>query len=391
MAIQSFSSGQTLTAAQMSALQANDYNQTVSAKTTSYTLVAGDVGTHVQMTAATATTISVPAATFAAGDSLFISSQGAGACTIQAASTAITVTGSSLTLAQYGGGTLRFQSASAATFFSGSSAYGAGSGGSSSSITVGGINYTLLTFTSTGTLTVTKAGFFDYLLVGAGSGCLYCGAAFPNGGGGAGAITSGSVYLSANTTITIGAGGSFTTADATLSSGGDTSIDATSPILISASGSKTLSQTGTPYVFQGSGAGASRDGTALTVTSKQGFKGGDSGVGAPRPGGGGGGAGAVGAAGNTATNVGGAGGAGIDVSNFIGGSSLFKASGGGGAATTAGTAGSGGSSLGNDGTKTTSGTNGGANTGCGGGGANSTGGVPIAGNGGSGIAYIRFK
>ena len=120
MAIQSFSSGQTLTAAQMNALQANDYNQTVSAKTTSYTLVAGDLGTHVQMTAATATTISVPAATFAAGDSLFISSQGAGACTIQAASTAITVSGSSLALAQFGGGTLRFQSASAATFFSGS-------------------------------------------------------------------------------------------------------------------------------------------------------------------------------------------------------------------------------------------------------------------------------
>jgi len=117
MALQSFSSGQTLTAAQMNALQANDYNQTVSAKTTSYTLVAGDVGTRVQMTASTATTISVPAATFAAGDSLFISSLGAGACTIQAASTAITVnTSSSLALAQYQGGTLYFSSASAAIF-----------------------------------------------------------------------------------------------------------------------------------------------------------------------------------------------------------------------------------------------------------------------------------
>jgi hypothetical protein len=217
---------------------------------------------------------------------------------------------------------------------------------------------------------------------------LYCGAAFPNGGGGAGAVTSGSVYLSANTTITIGAGGSFTTADATLSSGGDTSIDGTAPIKISASGSKTLSQTGTPVVFQGSGAGASRDGTALTVTSKQGFSGGNSGVGAPRPGGGGGGSAAVGAAGVTATNIAGAGGAGIDINDFIG-SSLFKASGGGGASTV--NPGAGGSSLGNNGSTTTTGTNGGANTGCGGGGANSVGGVPIAGNGGSGIAYIRFK
>ena len=118
MALQSFSSGQTLTAQQMSDLQKNDYNQTVSAKTTSYTLVAGDLGTHVQMTASTATTISVPAATFAAGDSLFISSLGAGACTIQAASTAITVSGQNLVLSQNGGGTLRFQSASACTFFS---------------------------------------------------------------------------------------------------------------------------------------------------------------------------------------------------------------------------------------------------------------------------------
>ena len=73
MAIQSFSSGQVLTAAQMNDLQKNDYNQTVSTKTAPYTLVAGDLGTHVQMSASTATTISVPAATFAAGDSLFIS------------------------------------------------------------------------------------------------------------------------------------------------------------------------------------------------------------------------------------------------------------------------------------------------------------------------------
>ena len=116
MAIQSFSSGQVLTAQQMNDLQKNDYNQTVSAKTTSYTLVAGDVGTHVQMTASTATTISVPAATFAEGDSLFISSLGAGDCTIQAASTAITVSGQNLVLSQNGGGTLRFVSSSACTF-----------------------------------------------------------------------------------------------------------------------------------------------------------------------------------------------------------------------------------------------------------------------------------
>ena len=174
MAIQSFSSGQTLTAAQMNALQANDYNQTVSTKTAPYTLVAGDLGTHVQMNASTAVTISVPAATFAAGDSLFISSQGSGACTIQAASTAITVSGSSLVLSQFGGGTLRFVSSSACTFFSGSggSVYGTATGGigAPTAVTIGGVDYEYLQFNSTGNLTITKAGLFDVLVIGGGAG-----------------------------------------------------------------------------------------------------------------------------------------------------------------------------------------------------------------------------
>jgi hypothetical protein len=51
------------------------------------------------------------------------------------------------------------------TFFpsGGGVGYGTATGGSSSSITVGGQNYTLLTFTSSSTLTVTKAGLFDVL------------------------------------------------------------------------------------------------------------------------------------------------------------------------------------------------------------------------------------
>ena len=44
--------------------------------------------------------------------------------------------------------------------------YGVASGGTSSSITVSGDSYTLLTFTSDGTLTVATAGWFDVLLVG---------------------------------------------------------------------------------------------------------------------------------------------------------------------------------------------------------------------------------
>jgi hypothetical protein len=59
MALTTFTLGQVLTAAQLNAVQANDYNQTVSTKTASYTLVAADKGTRVVMNAAGATTITV--------------------------------------------------------------------------------------------------------------------------------------------------------------------------------------------------------------------------------------------------------------------------------------------------------------------------------------------
>jgi len=47
---------------------------------------------------------------------------------------------------------------------------GVATGGTSSSITVGGLNYTLLAFTTSGTLTVTKSGLFDFLLFARGGG-----------------------------------------------------------------------------------------------------------------------------------------------------------------------------------------------------------------------------
>jgi len=115
MAIQTFTSGQTLTAAQMTSLQANDYNQTVSTKTTSYTLVAADVGTRVVMNSASATTITVNTSIFAAGDTLFIQNIGAGVCTVTAGTCTVGTSGT-LALVQNAGGTLYFTSASAAIF-----------------------------------------------------------------------------------------------------------------------------------------------------------------------------------------------------------------------------------------------------------------------------------
>lgn len=115
MAIQTFTSGQTLTAAQMTSLQANDYNQTVSTKTTSYTLAIGDLGTRVVMNSASATTITVNTSIFAAGDTLFIQNIGAGVCTVTAGTCTVSTSGS-LALVQNAGGTLYFTSASAAIF-----------------------------------------------------------------------------------------------------------------------------------------------------------------------------------------------------------------------------------------------------------------------------------
>ena len=113
MAKQTFTTGQVLTAAQMTALQGNDYNQTVSAKTASYVLVAADAGTRITMSNAGATTITVNTALFTAGDTLIITNIGAGACTITAGTATVSTAGS-LILNQYDSGTLYFSSTSAA-------------------------------------------------------------------------------------------------------------------------------------------------------------------------------------------------------------------------------------------------------------------------------------
>lgn len=116
MAIQSFSVGQVLTAAQVNALQANDYNQTVSTKTVSYILVAADKGTRIVMNSTSATTITVNTGLFDAGDTLYIHNTNSGLCTITAG-TATVATSGSLVLAQNQGGVLYFTSASASIFF----------------------------------------------------------------------------------------------------------------------------------------------------------------------------------------------------------------------------------------------------------------------------------
>jgi hypothetical protein len=152
--------GQVLTAAQLNDIQ----NLPISDKTASYTLLVGDVTKRTIMNSASATTITVDDSIFTVGDVIQVANKGAGTCTITAGAGVTINTSGSLALAQYGGGYLLCLSASTFTFFNlggGGASYGTATGGSSSSITVGGQNYTLLTFTSDATLTVTKAGLFD--------------------------------------------------------------------------------------------------------------------------------------------------------------------------------------------------------------------------------------
>jgi hypothetical protein len=128
MAKQTFSTGQVLTAAQMTSLQQTAMlGGAASAKTASYTLVAADAGSAISMSNASATTITVNTALFAAGDTVHITNLGAGVCTITAG-TATVNSSASLALAQYESGFLDFTSTSAAIFVKGAGAAPAISG-----------------------------------------------------------------------------------------------------------------------------------------------------------------------------------------------------------------------------------------------------------------------
>ena len=117
MAKQTFTTGQVLTAAQMTSLQQTAMGGgSTTAKVASYVLVAADAGTVVQMNAAGATTITVNTALFAAGDTVQIQNIGAGVCTVTAG-TATVSTSATLALKQYDAGSLYFNTTSAAIFF----------------------------------------------------------------------------------------------------------------------------------------------------------------------------------------------------------------------------------------------------------------------------------
>ena len=368
-----FVASQVLTAQQLNDIQ----NLPISDKTASYTLVVADVYKRTIMNNASATTITVNNSIFTVGDVIQVANKGAGTCTITAGAGVTINTSGSLALAQYGGGYLLALSASTFTFFNlggGGASYGTATGGTSSSITVGAQNYTLLSFTSDTNLVVSKAGLFDVYLVGAGGGG---GRGKPStdsagGGGGAGELLQATVYLAAATyAVDIGAGG------ATNTNGFGSCIGANTNFISAAGGGRGASAylTGDPSRNAqpgGNGGGASGEtvSSGAAGSTPNSFAGGNTTNDAGAGGGGQSGAGA-----NSTTTTGSAGGAGASPSTFTGGTFT----------TTIGVGGAGGNATGS-----ANGAAGGANTGTGGAGGQG-GTLSLGGAGGSGRIFVRFK
>lgn len=118
MAKQTFTTGQVLTAAQMTSLQQTAMlGGAANAQTASYILVAADAGKCITMSNASATTITVNTGLFAAGDIVTILNIGAGTCTITAGTATVSKpTNATLALVANAGGVLYFTAASTAFF-----------------------------------------------------------------------------------------------------------------------------------------------------------------------------------------------------------------------------------------------------------------------------------
>jgi hypothetical protein len=378
----------------LQAQQLNDItNLPINDQTTNYTLVVGDAGKRVIMNVGSASTVTVNDSIFAEGDTIFIANKASDASVITAGAGVTINTSGSLSLAQYGGGTLIALSASTFTFFpaGGGVNYGVATGGSSASRTIGGDNYTVLTFATDDNLVVTTEGLFDVLLVGGGGGGAGAsgGAATgAGGGGGAGALagfaSTTTIYLTAGTyAVDVGAGGAggqFAGVE-----GGASYIGS----IISACGAgagggcnSTSADTRATSCSGGSGGGTANTANGKSVDETFGNDGG-TGVYNTAAGGGGG---YASAGGNGASTTGGSGGNGTDVSSWGTSASTdnIAAGGGGGGSVTGGTAGTGGVAG-----KTSGAGNNATTAGSGGGG--SRGADTAGGNGAAGKVFVRFK
>ena len=249
--------------------------------------------------------------------------------------------------------------------------------------------YTIHTFTSSGTFTMSNASTsVEYLVVAGGGG----GGGNRGAGGGAGGMrTSNSFAISSGgKTVTIGAGGAGGTPN---NNGADGADSVFSSVTSTGGGGGAGNSAGSGQNGRngGSGGGAGATlagaGTGGTGVGGQGNAGGN-GVASALTAAGGGGAGAVGGDANASGPTGGNGGAGS--ASSISGASVTYAGGGGGG-TSGGTAGTGGSGGGGNGTNNdTTAAAGTVNTGGGGGGGGGTAAGATGGAGGSGIVIVRY-
>lgn len=355
---------------------------------TSYTFALLDAAKVVTSNNAAAVTFTIPPqvdVVWTTGATLTVANYGAGAVTI-AGGAGVTVTNAGATIGQFSSASIIRTASNAwtvipfaggAALLSDSAISGTTGSPTTTTYTSGGINYKTYAFTGSGSITLSKAGLVDLLIVGGGAGG---GSYFVGGGGGGGQLNAlTAVYLpSGAQTVTIGAGGTGArTGEPTLINylygvgGGSGGFISGSVNLAGGNG--------------GNGGGGTRSpGTAGGTTNVlTGFSGG---VGVTSHAGGGGGASAAGSAGVSGTA--GAGGAGAANTLRLGTSVTYAGGGGGGAETgTAGTGGSGGGGAGAVGSATpTAGT---ANTGGGGGGAGGGTGAVIGASGGSGLLVVR--
>jgi hypothetical protein len=260
------------------------------------------------------------------------------------------------------------------------------------SITYSG-DYTIHTFTTSGTFEITSgSGVVEYLIIaGGGSGGGQGAVATGEGGagGGAGGYLEGSFTRGVNTyTVTVGAGGIAETVSGALGNAGGNSVFDT---ITSTGGGGGAGDNSINGAVGGSGGGGTTTGASKGVggagTGSEGFAGGagDTDNASWRGSGGGGGSSAVGLV--PTTGQGGDGGAGT--SSSITGSAVIRAGGGGGHIG-GGTAGVGGTGGGGDSSTSGSGTDATVNTGSGGGGAGYSASSLVSGAGGSGIVIIRY-
>jgi hypothetical protein len=188
-----------------------DYETPVNTQSgTTYTFVLDDARKITAATNSSGKTFTIPpqtSVTWLANTILRVVNYGAGSLTI-AGGSGVTVTNSTTTFGPNEGGSIIRTGSNSWTVVSGG---GGGFANFSNSPTgtylESGITYKYITYTGNGSITVTKAGFLDILLVGGGGGSSSDGNG-RRGGGGAGGVRYGAFIVPVGTyTITVGSGG----------------------------------------------------------------------------------------------------------------------------------------------------------------------------------------